>query len=386
MLQKALIGQEKRAAKLFVILLLSVIFIIDVVIKNISDDGLGYTLLLPYIFLFMLIPIAIVYSKRENPRYVKYMYFFTYIIICFISEVVVFWGSLDYRSGNIAEAFFILFSPIFINKRYYQIVTAGFFIKYLLVGLLLQTTVVLLPMALTLVFALVAFIILHRFIGYIDAMNNSYFKQFGGVVKSIVSTLELKDPYTRGHSERVAEYAVILAESLNIYGEDDLKLIYYACLLHDVGKVHIPDRILTKPSKLTEEEFIIVKQHPIVGANAIKDLEGMELCLDIVLYHHERWDGKGYPEGLSGMQIPLTARIASIADSFDAMTSHRSYRTAMSADEAYKQIIQGVGTQFDPALVDHFNKAFLAWTSILNKKSLADEEVKYVAATNFEGR
>jgi HD-GYP domain-containing protein (c-di-GMP phosphodiesterase class II) len=366
MLLRALIEQERRAASLFVILLLSVICMIDLAIIIYADHGPGLILLLPYTFLYLLIPLAIVLYKKQNPRYIKYMFFLTYTIVCFIIEIAVFFGSSDYSGGNMAEVFFILFTPIFINRRYYLIVTVGIFIKYLLIGFLLQTMQVLLPMAFMLVLTIVAFIILNRFIGYIDAMNKTYLKQFESVVKGIVSALELKDPYTRGHSERVSEYSIILAESLHIYGKDDLKLISYACLLHDVGKVHIPDIILTKPFKLTEEEYEIVKKHPIVGANAIKNIEGMELCLDIVLYHHERWDGKGYPEGLKEMQIPLTARIAAIADSFDAMTSHRSYRGALTAEQARDQIVQGKGTQFDPALVDIFLEVYTSWTHILN--------------------
>jgi putative nucleotidyltransferase with HDIG domain len=381
MLLNTLIGQEKRAAKLFLSLLLSFIFITDVIFKSFFLKGSGIELLLPYIFLFILIPLAIVFSRKQNPRCIKYVFFSAYMIVCLPNEIIFFWGSTEYTGGNIAEVFFILFSPIFVNKRYYQIVTVGIIMKYILVFLLLQNIVVLFPMALMLVFSLIAFIILNRFIGYIDAMNSSYFRQFEGVVKGIVSTLELKDPYTRGHSERVAEYSRILAESLNIYEEDDLKLMYYACLLHDVGKVHTPDSILIKPSKLTEEEYAVVQKHPIVGANAIKDIDGMELCLDIVLYHHERWDGKGYPEGLKETQIPLTARIAAIADSFDAMTSHRSYRSAMTAEQAYEQIIQGKGTQFDPELVECFQKVFPAWTNILDQIVGINEEILQSAVT-----
>lgn len=380
MLMRALIEQERRAASLFVFLLLTVIFAIDFFIAKYSSDGYGYGLLTPYTVLYLLIPFGVYFSKKQDPRYIKYIYFFAYLFVCFIMEIAEFRGSSEYSGGNIAEVYFILFSPLFINKRYYFIVTASVSMKYLLIGLLLQTSSVALPIALTSVFSLVAFIILSRFIGYIKATNASYFKQFEGVVKGIVSTLELKDPYTRGHSERVAEYAVILAKSLNIYAEDDLKLISYACLLHDVGKVHTPDSILIKPSKLTEEEYAIVQKHPIVGANAIKDIEGMELCLDIVLYHHERWDGKGYPEGLKEMQIPLTARIAAIADCFDAMTSHRSYRGAMTDKQAYEQIIEGKGIQFDPALVDYFIEVFPDWKIILEKNSFISD-IQEVADT-----
>ncbi|MEX1029595.1 MAG: HD-GYP domain-containing protein [Paenibacillaceae bacterium] len=375
MQMKALIGQEKRAANLFVILLLSVIFVSDVLFVTFVPNEVGFWLLTPYIFLYLLIPIVFIMNKRQSPRYIKYIFFFIFIVVCLINEIVLFWESPNYQGGSVVEMFFILFSPIFINKRYYWTVTLGVISKYVIVGLLLQTMTAIWAMLTMLVLALVAFIILNRFIGYIEAMNNSYLKQFEGVVKGIVSTLELKDPYTRGHSERVAEYAVILAESLSFYGQDDLKLISYACLLHDVGKVHTPDSILTKPTLLTDEEYTIVKKHPIVGANAIKDIEGMELCLDIILYHHERWDGKGYPEGLKEMQIPLTARITAIADSFDAMTSHRSYRGAMSGEQAYEQIVNGRGKQFDPALVDHFLNIFPLWTSILEKKREYTEEV-----------
>lgn len=379
---KALIGQEKRAANLFVILLLSVIFVTDVLFVTFVPNGFGLWILIPYIFLYLLIPLVFVMNKKENPRYIKYIFFAVFILVCFINEIILFWDSSDYQGGSVVEMFFILFSPIFINKRYYWTVTLGVIVKYVLAGLILQSMIVLWSMVITLVLALVAYIILNRFIGYINAMNSSYLKQFEGVVKGIVSTLELKDPYTRGHSERVAEYAVILAESLNIYGQDDLKLISYACLLHDVGKVHTPDSILTKPSKLTDEEYTIVKKHPIVGANAIKDIEGMELCLDIILYHHERWDGKGYPEGLKEMQIPLTARITAIADSFDAMTSHRSYRGAMTGEQAYEQIVKGRENQFDPALVDLFQIIFPRWTSILEKKQAFIESDAQVAGTS----
>src|SRR5690554_4537735 len=205
----ALIGQEKRTANLFVVLLLTVILITDLVIARFSMSRIGLELLIPYVFLYILIPVAIYFSNNHNPRYIKYIYFFTYLIVCFANEIFVFWGSSDYNGGNIAELFFMLFSPIFINKRYYYIVSSGILIKYCLIGLLLQTSSVLQPIALTLVLALLAYIILNRFVGYLKAINTTYLKQFEGVVKGIVSTLELKDPYTRGHSERVAEYAVI---------------------------------------------------------------------------------------------------------------------------------------------------------------------------------
>ena len=137
----------------------------------------------------------------------------------------------------------------------------------------------------------------------------------------------------------------------------------YACLLHDIGKVNIPDSILMKPGKLSKEEFNVIKTHPKVGAEAIIKVRGLEDSIDVIKSHHERWDGKGYPEQLIGDKIPYLARIVSIADTFDAMTSSRSYRAAMPVEEAYKRILEGKGTQFDPSLVDLFNEVFSDWVS-----------------------
>jgi HD-GYP domain-containing protein (c-di-GMP phosphodiesterase class II) len=179
-----------------------------------------------------------------------------------------------------------------------------------------------------------------------------------GIVKGIVATLELKDPYTRGHSERVAHFSLEIAKRLNRFSEEEIKSYYYACLLHDVGKVSIPDHILTKPSSLTDNEFEIIKTHPVVGVNAIKHIEGLQDSVSVILHHHERWDGRGYPDKLAGEEIPLMARITAVADAFDAMTTKRSYRDALSLEEAYDRIVQGKGTQFDPLIVEVFQEAF----------------------------
>lgn len=378
-----LIDQEKRAANLFLFMLMTIILFVDILNTLLLSERKSPISLIPYGVLILCLPMAVYFVKNKNPRFIKYLFFFAYTIANLLTESYIYSGVDNYTGGNVAEVFFILFSPIFINKKYFYTVTIGTFVKYALVGLIFSTTEALLPMALIIVLALVAFIILTRFFGYLKATNESFFKQFEGVVKGIISTLELKDPYTRGHSQRVAKYSVILAEALKIYSDDDLKLIYHACLLHDVGKVHTPDYILSKPAKLTPEEYEIVKQHPIVGAQAIKDIDGLELCLDIVLYHHERWDGKGYPEGLKETQIPITARIAAIADSFDAMTTQRSYREAMTADEAYKQIIEGKGSQFDPALVEYFDSVFSKWKEILEKSGQSGTTLSQSAATTF---
>lgn len=381
LLQNALIDQEKRASRLCLALLLTVIFAVDILLSFFLSATHRPLTMIAYAPLFLFLPLWLYFIKSGSPHIVKYLLFITYAVSSLVMETTLFWGSEDYTGGNVAEVYFLLFSPIFINKRYFYLVTAGISLKYVLIGLLLKTDVVLLPLALILVLSLVSFVILNRFFGYINAMNDSYYSKFEGVVKGIVSTLELKDPYTRGHSQRVAEYSVILAGALDLYREDDLKLIYYACLLHDVGKVHTPDHILTKPGKLTSEEYEIVKQHPIYGANAIRDIEGLEFCLDIIAHHHERWDGKGYPDRLTGTKIPITARITAIADSFDAMTTQRSYRHAMTAEEAYKQIVEGAGSQFDPALVDYFKRIYPEWKAISERGGSMKQPEEAAATT-----
>jgi putative nucleotidyltransferase with HDIG domain len=173
------------------------------------------------------------------------------------------------------------------------------------------------------------------------------------LVLSLVRILELRDPYTRGHSERVANLANKLAERINL-SKEEIKTIYWAGLVHDIGKVLIDDTILNKPEKLTEEERKEVEKHPVHGARILGTMKGMEEISKIVRYHHERWDGKGYPEGLKGDEIPLGARILALADSFDAMTSDRPYRAALSLEDTLKELKRCSGSQFDPELVDVF--------------------------------
>ena len=128
-----------------------------------------------------------------------------------------------------------------------------------------------------------------------------------------------------------------MAEKIGGFSREELRYYNYACLLHDVGKIRIPDSILTKPSKLTGDEYEIIKTHPEEGVRAMKDIEGLEGYLNVILSHHERWDGTGYPEGLTKKETPLPARITSVADAFDAMTTSRSYRSALTTEEAKKE-------------------------------------------------
>ncbi|WP_018933123.1 HD-GYP domain-containing protein [Gracilibacillus lacisalsi] len=315
-----------------------------------------------YAILLALLPIAIYLLKRNKPSPVKYIYFIVFTVANVIIELIYFLSNNEtYNAGNIVEMVFVLFSPIFVNKRFFYFVSLVQIFKYIFIGIVLNQYVVLIPLLLLLVFATVACIVLYRFLGYVNSLKLSYDNQLEGIVKGVIATLELKDPYTRGHSERVANYAMILAKSLKEFKNQDIKLFYYACLLHDVGKIHISDVILSKPGKLTAEEFEIIKSHPVVGAEAVKDVEGINEYITVIRDHHERWDGKGYPNGLKAEETNLFARITAIADAFDAMTSSRSYREAMPLEKAYEQIVNGSGSQFDPILVEKVKEVFPLW-------------------------
>lgn len=176
---------------------------------------------------------------------------------------------------------------------------------------------------------------------------------FYKTIKSIASALDAKDPYTHGHSMRVTLYSIILAKELNA-PESELESIEMAGLLHDIGKIAIPQAILCKPGRLTDDEFVIMKSHPENSERLIASIKKLHEVSPGIKHHHERWDGKGYPDKLAGEDIPYTARIIAIADTYDAMTSTRSYRKALDHDIAIDEIQKCAGTQFDPVLAQKF--------------------------------
>ncbi|GEM_PF-1278937 len=175
---------------------------------------------------------------------------------------------------------------------------------------------------------------------------------FDKVLKSLIRGIEIRDSYTRGHSERVAYFSKRIAQEMGL-SEEEVNKIYTAALLHDIGKIGIPDSILLKPGRLTEREYEIIKLHPILSYELLKNLDFLEGALNGIKYHHERWDGSGYPEGLKGEEIPLSARIIAVADSFDAMTSERIYRKAREKREAVKEIKRLSGKAYDPKVVEN---------------------------------
>jgi HD-GYP domain-containing protein (c-di-GMP phosphodiesterase class II) len=173
------------------------------------------------------------------------------------------------------------------------------------------------------------------------------------VVRTLVSAVDSRDPYTCGHSERVALYARRLAEEVGL-DEDTCEKIYLTGLLHDLGKIGISDSVLKKCGPLTEEEFAEIQRHPDLGWAILHELEQFDYVLPGVLHHHERYDGKGYPDRLRGEETPLEGRLLAVVDSFDAMTSDRPYRAGMPVEKAIEILGDGAGTQWDAKLVDAF--------------------------------
>ena len=172
-------------------------------------------------------------------------------------------------------------------------------------------------------------------------------------LSALTSAIDAKDSYTRGHSERVTELSIRLAAEVGIASEE-IEKIKLGGLLHDIGKIGIPEGILNKPGRLNDEEFEIIKSHPDLGLHILGKVEFLEAIVPIIRHHHERYDGKGYPSGLKGEEIPLLARIVSVVDTYDAMTTDRPYRKAMTVEEALKEIERCSGSQFDPEIAAHF--------------------------------
>lgn len=173
------------------------------------------------------------------------------------------------------------------------------------------------------------------------------------LIKTLSDTIEAKDEYTIGHSKRVSEYAALIAEKMGL-PEDEISRIKYAATLHDIGKIGVPDTVLNKPSRLSDEEYEIIKTHSTIGADILKNIDVISYTADIARHHHERYDGKGYPDGLSADENSIGARIVAVADSFDAMNSKRIYRNPLSREMILNEINRNKGLQFDPGVADAF--------------------------------
>ena len=182
-----------------------------------------------------------------------------------------------------------------------------------------------------------------------EILKNEYLD----ALKALSKIIETRDPYTREHSERVTKYAIDIAREMG-FSEEEIEVLRQSSLLHDIGKVGISDIILCKQGKLSPEEKELIRKHPEIGEEILKPLKLLHIAQPLIRYHHERYDGQGYPDGLSGEEIPIYARILAVADSYDAMISERPYRKSLSHEEAVKELIRNSGTQYDPKIVDVF--------------------------------
>lgn len=184
-------------------------------------------------------------------------------------------------------------------------------------------------------------------IDFLKAEQKTIHTMFEQTAEALANAIDAKDPYTHGHSTRVAEYAKQIAILAGL-SEKDCEEIYFAGLLHDVGKIGIPSSIINKDGKLTDEEFAEIKKHPVIGNQILSSITKSPYLSIAAHYHHERYDGRGYPEGLKGDDIPIIARIIAVADAYDAMTSKRSYRDPIPQQKVREEIVKGMDTQFDP--------------------------------------
>ena len=212
-----------------------------------------------------------------------------------------------------------------------------------------ENTVILIVLLLVCIAGVVAFFeknkmnrLAKRHKEYHDIINQS--------LETFAKTIDAKDAYTNGHSFRVAKYSRELSRRMGMPKEEQ-ENVYYIALMHDIGKIGIPDSILQKKGELTQEEWETVKRHPLIGGEILKDFTALEGIADGARYHHERYDGKGYGLRMKGDEIPLVARIIGVADTYDAMSSNRCYRKALSKGEIVKELKAGSGTQFDPKIL-----------------------------------
>jgi putative nucleotidyltransferase with HDIG domain len=197
------------------------------------------------------------------------------------------------------------------------------------------------------------------------AIQNAYLfndlkRSYFDTIRAIVNSVEARDPYTKGHSHRVGRIARAVANELD-WSDDEIELIDWGGMLHDVGKIGVNDAILNKPGKLDKNEYEAIKLHPLIGAQIVKGISFLEPVVPYILEHHERFNGKGYPQGLVGENISIKGRVLAVADVFDAVTTDRPYQKALDPEVAFKEIIaKNALSQFDPKIVDAFKRAWLS--------------------------
>jgi len=188
-------------------------------------------------------------------------------------------------------------------------------------------------------------------------LHKTVIDAYKSTIKALAAAIDAKDPYTHGHSQRVMEYALLGGTTLSL-SREELEDIEYAGILHDIGKIAIPDSILNKPNSLLPSEWEMVHKHPVTGANMLAGIPFLKRSSELILHHHERYEGNGYPDGLKGEEIPIGARLIAVADAFDTMTTDRAYRAALTEDYCISELYGCSGTQFCPIAVEAFVTGF----------------------------
>lgn len=278
---------------------------------------------------------------------------------------------------NLLQIIIFAFISCFINWLSISIMYTLFYNKNLLYGLFnniklaILNSMVMLPFSIMLIMVFIQYsyigillfivpIMLARYTFSLYADTKS---QYADTVDALMRAMEARDKYTEGHSQRVAELVGKIAKELK-YNDWTIEKLNIASLLHDVGKIGIDDSILNKPGKLTDEEYNIIKSHPVIGYNILKDVKNLKDIIGIVKNHHERYDGKGYPDGTTGDELNLDVYIVQLADCIDAMTTDRPYRRALSPEEVISEIENNSGTQFHPKVVEAYLKVLKKQTTI----------------------
>jgi HD-GYP domain-containing protein (c-di-GMP phosphodiesterase class II) len=218
------------------------------------------------------------------------------------------------------------------------------------------------------------------YVGQLQRAAQANRELFIGSMRAFTAAIDAKDPYTKGHSERVAAYSRVISKFLDLSAEMEHR-VWVGALMHDVGKIGIEDSILKKGGVLSDDEYEVMKLHPAIGAEIMSRIEQLKEMLPAIRWHHEAWNGRGYPDGLRGEEIPLTARIVGIADTFDAITTNRPYQRAFEPDFAVKTITRLAGARFDAKIVTAFLRAFEAGQiQVLHPSSRVAESLPSAAA------
>lgn len=210
----------------------------------------------------------------------------------------------------------------------------------------------------------------------LDRALNSLEGAYRSTLKALTAALETRDSETHGHSERVVSYSLRLGREYGL-NSDDMKSLEFGSLLHDIGKIGVPDSILRKPAKLTEEEWVRMREHPLHGQQILRGIEFLQGAARVVAQHHEKWDGSGYPLGLRAEDIDICARIFAVADAFDAITSDRVYRRGKSYEAAAQELDDWAGRQFDPKVVEAFHRVPKEDWEVLHRQSLLPKEDQF---------